>query len=225
MSDHLPSWVKTPLGNLLKFNYGKSLPERSRSGKGFSVYGSNGFVGYHSSALTSGETLIIGRKGSVGEVHFSDESCFPIDTTYYVDQFHGMPSKYWLYQLKNLRLRELNKATAIPGINREDVYSVEISLPPLNEQKRIADKLDELFVRVDACRDQLDHVSLILKRFRQSVLSVATSGKLTEDWRTEHDLTAWQNATLSEICFSVTDGDHQAPRDCKLVCVKGQNRI
>jgi restriction endonuclease S subunit len=187
LRDHLPSWVKTPLGNLFQFNYGKSLPERSRSGEGFSVYGSNGFVGYHSSALTSGETLIIGRKGSVGEVHFSDESCFPIDTTYYIDQFHDMPSKYWLYQLKNLRLRELNKATAIPGINREDVYSIEISLPPLNEQKRIADKLDELFVRVDACRDQLDHVSLILKRFRQSVLFTATSGELTEDWRAERE--------------------------------------
>jgi type I restriction enzyme, S subunit len=169
LNDYPPSWVKTHLRNLLQFNYGQSLPERSRSGEGFPVYGSNGFVGYHSGALTSGETLIIGRKGSVGEVHFSNEPCFPIDTTYYIDQFHDTPSRYWLYQLKNLRLRELNKATAIPGINREDVYNTEIHLPPLNEQKRIADKLDDLFARVDACRDLLDHVSLALKCFRQSV--------------------------------------------------------
>lgn len=66
--------------------------------------------------------MIIGRKASVGEVHFSPRPCYPIDTTYYVDQFHSMPARYWLYLLKNLHLNELNKATAIPGLNREDAY-------------------------------------------------------------------------------------------------------
>ncbi|MFA6063619.1 MAG: restriction endonuclease subunit S [Gallionella sp.] len=58
-----------------------------------------------------------------------------------------------------------------------------LPLPPLNEQKRIADKLDAVLARVDACRDRLDRIPAILKRFRQSVLAAATSGKLTEDWR------------------------------------------
>ena len=55
--------------------------------------------------------------------------------------------------------------------------------PPLNEQKRIADKLDTLLARVDACRERLDRIPAILKRFRQAVLAAATSGKLTEEWR------------------------------------------
>ena len=54
---------------------------------------------------------------------------------------------------------------------------------PSNEQKRIADKLDAVLARVDACRERLDRVPDILKRFRQAVLAAATSGKLTEDWR------------------------------------------
>lgn len=62
---------------------------------------------------------------------------------------------------------------------------LEIPVPPTNEQKRIADKLDAVLARVDACRDRLDRMPAILKRFRQSVLAAATSGKLTEDWRTE----------------------------------------
>jgi type I restriction enzyme, S subunit len=162
VSDRPPLWSVATLGNILRFNYGKSLPERDRSGTGFPVYGSNGIVGYHNNSLTSGETLIIGRKGSVGEVHFSFGPCFPIDTTYYVDTFYGMPVRYWLYQLKNLRLSELNKATAIPGINREDAYRTEIKLAPLNEQKRIADKLDRLLAKVDACRERCDRIPLIL---------------------------------------------------------------
>ena len=60
---------------------------------------------------------------------------------------------------------------------------VRCPLAPLNEQKRIADKLDAVLARVDACRERLDRVPAILKRFRQAVLAAATSGKLTEEWR------------------------------------------
>jgi type I restriction enzyme S subunit len=211
MSEHPLSWIGVTLGDLLRFNYGKSLPERARSGAGFPVYGSNGIVGYHDEPLTDGETLIIGRKGSVGEVHFSPGACFPIDTTYYVDQFHGMPTRYWFYQLKNIGLSELDKATAIPSLNRKDAYRVQVHLSPLNEQKRIADKLDALLARVDACRDRLDQIPRILENFRQAVLAAAISGELTKDWREYRDLTEWQSETLNEICLSITDGDHQAP--------------
>lgn len=58
-----------------------------------------------------------------------------------------------------------------------------IPLAPLAEQKRIADKLDALLARVDATRERLDRIPTLLKRFRQSVLADATSGRLTEDWR------------------------------------------
>jgi len=212
VSEHPPSWIKVSTGELLRFNYGKSLPERVRSGTDFPVYGSNGVVGHHDIAITDGETLIIGRKGSVGEVHFSPAACFPIDTAYYVDQFHGMPARYWFYQLKNLRLSEMDKATAIPGLNREDAYRAEVYLAPLEEQKRIADKLDVLLARVNACRDRLDRVPRILTRFRQSVLLLAMSGELTEDWRqTSHEYAEWQNVLLSEVCVSITDGTHQPP--------------
>jgi type I restriction enzyme, S subunit len=65
--------------------------------------------------------------------------------------------------------------------------------PPLNEQKRIADKLDRLLAKVDACRERCDRIPLILKRLRQSVLAAATSGELTEDWREEQGtLFNWQ---------------------------------
>ena len=60
---------------------------------------------------------------------------------------------------------------------------LEIPVPPSKEQKRIADKLDAVLARVDACRDRLDRIPTILKRFRQSVVSTATDGLLTSDWR------------------------------------------
>jgi type I restriction enzyme S subunit len=70
-------------------------------------------------------------------------------------------------------------------VPKQYVLEHEIPLAPLNEQKRIAEKLDRLLERVDACRAHLDRIPLLLKRFRQSVLAAATSGRLTADWREE----------------------------------------
>jgi type I restriction enzyme, S subunit len=110
-------------------------------------------------------------------------------------------------------MSELVQGALYPAIRSKDIRSFEIPLAPLNEQKRIADKLDRLLEKVDACRERCDRIPLILKRFRQSVLTAATSGELTEDWRisSKYDEYQWQTVSSDEICLSITDGDHQAP--------------
>lgn len=177
------AWLATNLGALLELKYGKSLPAQSRDGESFPVYGSNGIVGKHSKPLLTAPGLIVGRKGSYGEVQFSSTPFFPIDTTYFVDEFYDQPIRYWYYQLKFLPLTEMNRSTAIPGLNREDAYEQPIALPPLAEQKVIAEKLDTLLAQVDNTKARLERIPEILKRFRQSVLAAAVSGKLTEEWR------------------------------------------
>jgi type I restriction enzyme S subunit len=78
---------------------------------------------------------------------------------------------------------QLVQGALYPAVRSKDVRGFEAPFAPLNEQKRIADKLDVVLARVDACRDRLDRIPATLKRFRQSVLAAATSGALTEDWR------------------------------------------
>ena len=137
-------WALTRLGDICEFKYGKSLPETARAGGDISVFGSNGIVGAHNSALTEGPTIIIGRKGSHGEVNFSPASCWPIDTTYYVDHSATKADIRWLFhRLCGAGLNQMNRAAAVPGLNREDAYRVEILLPPLEEQRRIAAILDQ----------------------------------------------------------------------------------
>jgi type I restriction enzyme S subunit len=140
---HSSSWPEVALGEICEFRYGKSLPEEKRSGGSIPVYGSNGIVGQHNDALTDGAAIIIGRKGSFGEVHLSERPCWPIDTTYFIDQSATNVDLRWLsYRLKGLGLNRLNKAAAIPGLNREDAYRQRLKLPPLTEQRRIAEILD-----------------------------------------------------------------------------------
>lgn len=135
----------TRLGDICEFKYGKSLPEKIREAGDYLVFGSNGAVGTHTEAITRGPTIVIGRKGSVGEVNWAGTDCWPIDTTYFIDRSATAVDIRWLYYaLKNLRLPDLNKATGIPGLNRADAYDRRLLIPPLREQKRIAAILDQV---------------------------------------------------------------------------------
>ncbi|WP_081494008.1 restriction endonuclease subunit S [Rhodococcus sp. R1101] len=139
----MSAWAKVKLGEICEFKYGKSLPQGARQAGEFSVYGSNGIVGSHSRSLTTGPTIVVGRKGSLGEVNYSELPCWPIDTTYYVDESATDVNLRWLYHcLGSLGLTRLNRAAAIPGLNREDAYRLLVLLPPIDEQRRIAQTLD-----------------------------------------------------------------------------------
>jgi len=65
---------------------------------------------------------------------------------------------------------------------------LELIVPPLNEQHRIVTKLEKLLQKVDSCKERLDKIPTILKRFRQSILSAACSGELTSDWRKKDEM-------------------------------------
>lgn len=92
-------------------------------------------------------------------------------------------------------------------VPKQYVLDSELPLAPLAEQKRITDKLDALLARVDACRDRLDRVPAILKRFRQSVLAAATSGDLTRDWREDRgSADEWEEVPLGSLLIDVRYG-------------------
>ena len=187
-------WIMPKLGEILTANYGKGLKKSSRESGPIPVYGSNGMLGKHNNILTQGPTIILGRKGTVGAVNFSSVPCWPIDTTYFIDEFNGLVPEYLFHVLRSLNLAELDTSTAIPGLNRNDLYSQHIPLPPIYEQRRIVAKVEELLARVNAARDRLANVKEILNRFRQSVLAAACSGRLTADWRESH-----KDITLAEV--------------------------
>ncbi|HXP71644.1 MAG TPA: restriction endonuclease subunit S [Candidatus Dormibacteraeota bacterium] len=75
-----------------------------------------------------------------------------------------------------------------PATSDRVVMSATVPVPPLAEQKRIVENVDQLLARVDSARERLGRVPLILKRFRQAVLAAACSGRLTADWRKQRDL-------------------------------------
>lgn len=80
---------------------------------------------------------------------------------------------------------------------------IEVAVPPRAEQTRIADQLEKLLTRIKNCKERLGSVSVLLKRFRQSVLDAATLGELTADWRLENGGEIWKPVLLRDIASVV----------------------
>lgn len=133
-------WQETTIAEFTPFSYGKGLPERRRNINGnIPVYGSNGVVGYHDVPLTDGPTVVIGRKGTVGAVHYSPEACWPIDTTFFITGSDSAQVRYCYYVLKTLGLEHMNSDSAVPGLNREAAHSRRVRIPlDKGEQHAIA---------------------------------------------------------------------------------------
>jgi type I restriction enzyme, S subunit len=119
----------------------------------------------------------------------------------------------WLmYAINSPAIRERiqlqSTGTTRRRITRKKLAVLEFPLPPLNEQRRIAAKLDTALAAVDACRQRLDGVANLLKRFRQAVLAAATSGELTREWREERGLStdSWAQSSIIELADQVFDG-------------------
>lgn len=181
------SWINVKIKDIFELKYGKGLPKRVRNTNGmYPVYGSNGIVDYHDDYLISNNAIIFGRKGAVGKVHLTNMPSWPIDTTYYIVPSNYINIKYIYYYLNTINFQIYNRATAIPGINRNDVYSIDFHLAPLNEQHRIVDKIESLFSKIDAGVASLSIAKERLASYRQSLLKAAIEGRLTETWREEH---------------------------------------
>lgn len=118
-------WKVRRLGDEIELAYGKALKAEDRRPGAVPVFGSSGVVGQHDESLVAGPGIIVGRKGNVGSVHWSESPFFPIDTVYYV--VTGLPLDYVYFNLQ--RQNFLNNDAAVPGLNRNQAYSLPLIVP------------------------------------------------------------------------------------------------
>lgn len=154
--DNAPAgWTIEAIKNRIRLEYGTGLTESERSNGEFPVYGSNGCVGVNHKHLVEGPGILVGRKGSVGEVHFSEKNFWPIDTVYFVRRLRNDDWRYLFYLLKYLNLARLNAATGVPGLTRRDAHFILGAFPEPSEQERISQILLLLDEATEAARGKL----------------------------------------------------------------------
>ncbi len=165
-------WQFVKLRRIMSLNYGKGLPDSKRKGSQYPVYGSNGIIGYHNDFLAKGPGVIVGRKGTVGSITWAESNYWPIDTTYYVASSSEKTHMQWLYfQLISMKLQTLNAATGVPGLNRDVALNLCIPLPPIQEQRKIAEILTSVDEDIQKEAEQKAYLGVLKKGLMDKLLT------------------------------------------------------
>jgi type I restriction enzyme S subunit len=164
-------WKATSLGDTVELAYGKALKADDRKPGPFPVYGSGGVVGFHDEAYKKGPGIIVGRKGNVGSVFWSDVDFYPIDTVFFV--ITKAPLHYVYYNLV-LSQSFLNSDAAVPGLNRNQAYRNPFLLPSHDVMTLFEDHCSSLFSALQNLRKRNDN----LRTTRDLLLPKLINGQL-----------------------------------------------
>lgn len=171
IKDGVPGgWERKTIGELAPFKYGKALKEEDRIPGPFPVYGSSGIVGTHAKAIAEGPTIIVGRKGNVGNVYWSSIDCHPIDTVYFIDS--ASCSLYLYYALNHMRF--INTDVAVPGLNRNLAHSRSILVP----DPKIYQLFEEIVIPIHRQMDIFRVQNVSLTKARDLLLPRLMNGEI-----------------------------------------------
>lgn len=141
-------WTETKLGEVVELKRGYDLPKKNRETGSVPIISSSGLSGMHNEAKVKGPGVVTGRYGTIGEVHWVDEDYWPLNTALYVRNFNGNDRRYIYYFLKTIDYFRYSDKAAVPGVNRNHLHRAKVIVPPLVEQKAIAEILGALDAKI-----------------------------------------------------------------------------
>ena len=182
----MSSWKECKLGDIAFFQRGHDLSKTQMNDGLIPVAGSNGIIGFHDKATTKAPGITIGRSGNIGTPKFYNKDFWAHNTVLYVKDFKGNDEKFVFYYLNIMDLSGFNSGSAVPTLNRNYIHEINIKVPPIEEQKAIAEVLSSLDDKID-----------LLHRQNQTLEDLA--GTLFRQWFIEEAKEEWEEKPLSKI--------------------------
>ncbi|MGL2872809.1 restriction endonuclease subunit S [Helicobacter pylori] len=191
----LPSnWQRVRLGDILTLKHGRDY-KNFKLGN-IPVYGSGGYMLSINNFLHNGESVCIGRKGTIDKPIYLNGKFWVVDTLFYSYSFKKSIPKFIFYAFSIIKWSNYNEATGVPSLTKMIISNIQIPLPPLNEQIAIANILSAL----DRYLCALD--ALILKK--ESVKKALSFELLSQRKRLKGFNQAWQRVRLGDIANYLT---------------------
>lgn len=236
------NWVWVRLGSLLKEIKNGTTIKQDKSGNGFSVTRIESLQNQTIDLMRVGTILETEKIKETDWYKSGDITLSHINSIEHVGKtalitdamlplVHGMnllrlrffeiytPDLFQLYsqtyQYKNEIRSRINMAVNQVSINQKQLSSLEIPLPPLSEQQRIVERIEELFAKLDEAKERLQEVVDSFAVRKAAILHKAFTGELTQQWRLENGVSdeSWEEKTIGEICSSLKYGTSKKSSD------------
>ncbi|WP_414600152.1 restriction endonuclease subunit S [Helicobacter pylori] len=193
------NWQRVRLGDILTLKHGRDY-KNFKLGN-IPVYGSGGYMLSINNFLHNGESVCIGRKGTIDKPIYLNGKFWVVDTLFYSYLFKKSIPKFIFYAFSIIKWSNYNEATGVPSLTKMTISNIEILLPPLNEQIAIANILSGLNRYLCSLR------ALILKK--EGVKKALSFELLSQRKRLKGFNQAWQRVRLGDIC-EITTGSLDA---------------
>ena len=200
------NWRNGELGDFVTLKRGFDLPQQKREDGKVPIFSSSGITGTHSTAMVKAPGVITGRYGTIGEVFYAAEDFWPLNTTLFVEDFHGNDAKFIYYFLNTLEWSKFTSASAVPGINRNTVHREIVSLPDIETQRRIASTLSMLDEKIKTNTEINDNLQQQLTAIYKSWYQDFSLVNDTELVETAYGTIpkGWHYVLLGDLCQSIS---------------------
>lgn len=134
-------WKRGQLQDLVFFQRGFDITQAQQSPGPFPVISSSGVTSYHSEPKANGPGIVIGRKGTLGSVHYSEGDYWPHDTTLWSKDLRGNNARFVYFYLHTINFKRFDVGNSNPTLNRNHIHDLPAMIPPVEIQQGIADIL------------------------------------------------------------------------------------
>jgi type I restriction enzyme S subunit len=166
----------------------------------FPVIGSNGIVGYHDIAKFHGPGVMVGRSGSVGKSYYIDGSYWPLNTTLFVEDFHGNNPRFVEFFCRHFDFSSYAAGVSVPTLNRNLVHTAGVTVPTLPEQKRIAAVLLKIQRAIETQEKIIQSLRDLKKSIMQHLFTHGLRGEKTKMTEIGEIPESWELVTLRTCC-------------------------
>lgn len=171
-------WQTMHLGRAIKLQRGFDITGASHFDGSVPVISSGGFSGYCNTPIVRGPGVIVGRKGTLGTVHFVETDYWPHDTTLWVKEFRSNHPRFVYYFLVHMKLERFDVGAANPTVNRNHVHPVLVSWPDVPSQHVISRFLDDETEKLANLGGKIEAAVNTLREYRSALISAAVTGKI-----------------------------------------------
>ena len=173
-----PGWVETTIGDQLTLQRGFDITKVQQNTGEVPVVSSGGIKSYHDKAMAKGPGVVIGRKGTLGKVFYTESDYWPHDTTLWVKDFKGNEPRFVYYLFAGLNVKKLDSGAANPALNRNQVHPIEVTWPQVAQQKALVETLDALEEETQRLARLYERKHAALEALKKSLLHQAFTGAL-----------------------------------------------
>jgi len=186
----------------------------------YPVIGTGGTERHGNGFLHEGDSIILGRKGTIDRVQMVGGRFWPIDTVYYLTDFWDVSPHWLFYFLETIDLRKLNEATGVPSLSREMLYQIEISKPRKDEQRKIAEILSTVDRTIEQTKAVIAKQQRIKNGLMQDLLTKGIDGQGNIRSEQTHEFkdsplgripADWEISTVGEKVDFITDYRGKTP--------------